>query len=75
MLTHVIAILGLGLLCALWALLQRYSAKHHPEVPCLDNRPPGCGSCEKDDCGKERCEDAEEGPRLLPIARVSQPRN
>ncbi len=47
MLVHVMAILGVVVLCIVWALLQSRAAKNNPEGGVLEGR---CGSC---DCGSE----------------------
>jgi len=46
---HVLAVLGLGLLCGGWIALQRWLARSEPGAKGRDG---GCSSCS---CGKGAC--------------------
>ncbi|MFH1469047.1 MAG: hypothetical protein ABIO70_31965 [Pseudomonadota bacterium] len=50
MLTHLLAVLGLGLACGLWVILQRWVAKRDPGQPGVEGSV-GCshGECEQPD--------------------------
>ena len=51
MIGHLLAIFGVGALCAGWVALQHWIASHHPDV-----RGMGCGSCGTGEtCGREGC--------------------
>lgn len=39
MLTHVLAVVGLSVMCGLWFVIQQWVARHMPD------RPSGCGGC------------------------------
>lgn len=71
---HVFAILGLAAGCAGWVLLQRWMAKHHPELPGEEKRLRGCGFCAKaaEGCDEEGSCDGPDGESsgTIPIARL-----
>jgi len=46
----VIAVLGLGGLCAGWVVLQRWLARVDPDAPGVEGR---CGSCHTSACEDE----------------------
>ena len=37
MLGHVLAVLGLALLCGAWVLVQRWVSRHDPGAPTVEN--------------------------------------
>ena len=41
MATHVLAVIGLGLLCGAWVLIQQFFARHDPEAPGVEK----CHTC------------------------------
>lgn len=50
MIGHLLAIVGLALLCGAWVIVQRWVARHDPEAPTVERRcgcrheaGPGCG--------------------------------
>ena len=51
MLQHAVAVLGLGALCGLWIVVQRWVARQDPGQPGVE----GCKSCRSVTC--ERRED------------------
>lgn len=55
MLQYAIAIVGLGLLCSAWVLVQQWVANHDPEVRGPEDSANGCGAC------SEPCENQCEG--------------
>ena len=48
MLTHIFALLGLSLLCALWVLFQRWLVRQDPDKKEVFR--PGCGACSDKNC-------------------------
>jgi hypothetical protein len=48
---HLIIVLGLGLLCGGWVLLQRWIARRDPEA----KGPEGGGGCSSCSCGQGEC--------------------
>jgi hypothetical protein len=53
---HLLAIVGLAVACAGWALLQRFIGRVTPEVRGIFDRGCGghsCGPCEVDGCARE----------------------
>jgi hypothetical protein len=45
---HLLAILGLGLLCVAWFILQGWIKRQHPEAPGINRRCNDC-TCATDD--------------------------
>jgi len=57
MLQHVVAILGLAVLCAAWVLLQRWVGKGAPPAAGEQNhRGCGCGGCGRHASGEDSAE-------------------
>jgi len=61
-------------MCAGWVVLQRWMAKHHPELPGEEKRLRGCGFCSKaaEGCDEQAsCEGPDEQPPgPIPVARL-----
>ena len=55
MLTNLLSIVGLGLLCSGWILVQRWIAAQDPEVRGPEDSANGCGGCGSE-C-KKHCKD------------------
>lgn len=51
--THLIAVLGLALVCAGWIALQRWIARRHPELPGIVRPCAGC-VCDGEGCDRSR---------------------
>ena len=60
MLTHVLAVLGLGIACGLWIVLQKLIAGMDPEQPGVEGSK-GCGAkgCELPESACSGCLDRE----------------
>lgn len=44
------AVLGLGVLCGVWVLVQRWVSRHDPEQPGVEGKCGSCGvACDEDD--------------------------
>lgn len=63
MLTHVLAVLGLGAACGLWIVVQRWIARQDPAQPGVEGSK-GCGvkGCELPDSACGTCAEREDGP-------------
>jgi hypothetical protein len=72
MLTHILAILGLGLMCAGYTMFQLWAKKVDPDMVGDEIRLTGCGFCEhEDDCEEEGCAKVEAPIEVIPVARLT----
>ncbi len=60
MLTHVLAVLGLGIACGLWIVVQKLIASQDPDQPGVEGSR-GCGAeaCELPDSACSTCVERE----------------
>ncbi|MBU1702567.1 MAG: hypothetical protein KJ970_07115 [Candidatus Eisenbacteria bacterium] len=50
---HILAIIGLAVLCSGWIIVQRFISRHDPEAPTIERNCGCCGEdCTVDDDGK-----------------------
>ncbi|MEW7977004.1 MAG: hypothetical protein AB2814_06055 [Candidatus Sedimenticola endophacoides] len=77
MLNHLLALLGLSLLCALWVLFQRWLLRREPGRG--EAYRPGCGACANKGCaereggGAPQRAPAAAGGGCAPTARAASP--
>ncbi len=51
MLNYLFAILGLAVLCSIWAFFQIFVTKYHPDTAALKS---GCAACENGACAEKQ---------------------
>jgi hypothetical protein len=72
--SHLIAIVGLSVVCGAWVALQRWIARRAPEVRGPEDSG-GCGSCScgRGECEKEGADDDAGATPPIPAGRSSPP--